>query len=93
MKIDEKLVLTGDLPQEDSEDFSAEEAASAIPTQNSEDLVKRLMKQVRGSRVSKFTVQSHELRRREGRLYYRIRMTATQEPDKVLVFKVDWIQP
>ena len=81
------------LTEEDSEDFSADEAQKMIPTKNSEDLVKRLMKHVRGSRVSKFAIKSHDLRRREGRLYCRVCMTATQEPDKILIFGVDWVQP
>jgi len=94
MKMDKMLTLTGEEPpQEDSEDFSAEEAERATLTADPDDLVKRLMKQVRGSRVSKFTLKSHELRRREGHLYYRVRMIANQEPDKILIFRVDWVQP
>ena len=93
MKMDKMLALTGEPPQDDSEDFSAEEAKRAMPTSSPEDLVQRLMKQVRGSRVSKFTLKSHELRRHDGHLYYRVRMIANQEPDKILIFCVDWVQP
>ncbi len=87
-----QMLLTGELPLEDSEDFTADEAEVATPTKSSEDLVQRLMKQVRGSKVSKFTLQNHELRRREGHLYYRVRMIANREPDKVLIFCVDWVR-
>ena len=92
MKLDQML-LTGEPPQEDSDDFTDSEAELATLTKNSEDFVQRIMKQVRGSKVSKFTLQSHELRRREGHLYCRVRMIANQEPDKVLIFRVDWVQP
>jgi hypothetical protein len=63
-----------------------------LEPEDSEDFVQRLMKQVRGSQVAKFALKSHELRRRDHHLYYRVRMVATQEPDKVLIFQVDWIQ-
>lgn len=87
----EGLSLEGLEPQ-DSEDFGPEEAERATVTEGPDDLVQRLMKHVRGNRVAKFALQSHELRRRDQHLYYRVRMVATQEPDKVLIFRVDWIQ-
>ena len=86
------LTIEG-LEPEDSEDFTDEEAERATVTEGPDDLVQRLMKQVRGSRVSKFTLRSHELRRRQDHLYYRVRMVAIQEPDKVLIFQVDWVKP
>ena len=87
----EGLSLDG-LEPVDSDDFGSEEAERATVTEGPDDLVQRLMKQVRGNQVAKFTLKSHELRRRERHLYYRVRMTATQEPDKVLIFRVDWMQ-
>jgi hypothetical protein len=87
----EGLSLEG-LEPEDSEDLGPEEAEKATVTEGPDDLVQRLMKQVRGSQVAKFALKSHELRRRDHHLYYRVRMVATQEPDKVLIFQVDWIQ-
>jgi len=87
----EGLSLDG-LEPVDSDDFGSDEAERATVTEGPDDLVQRLMKQVRGSQVSKFALKSHELRRREQHLYYRVRMVATQEPDKVLVFRVDWMR-
>lgn len=80
-------------PEEDSEDFSVEDANRSIPTLGAEDLVEKVMHQVRGSRVTKFVVDRHELRRKEGHLYYRLRLVATNEPPKVLVYQIDWVVP
>lgn len=87
----EGLSLEG-LEPEDSEDFSSEEVERATVTEGPDDLIQRLMKQVRGNQVAKFALKRHELRRWDDHLYYRVRMVATQEPDKVLIFRVDWIQ-
>jgi hypothetical protein len=80
-------------PEEDSEDFSVADANRAILTSGADNLVEQVMRQVRGSRVTKFVVDRHELRRKEGHLYYRLRLVATNEPPKVLVYQIDWVSP
>jgi hypothetical protein len=85
--------LLEDPPEEESEDFSVEEATRSVLTTNADDLIERIMQQVRGSKVSKFTVDRHELRRKKGHLYYRLRLVATNEPPKVLVYQIDWVRP
>jgi len=85
--------LLEDPPEEDSEDFSLEEAKRSVLTANADDLIEKVMHQVRGSKVAKFAVDRHELRRKEGHLYYRLRLVATNEPPKVLVYQIDWVRP
>ena len=85
--------LLEDPPREDSDDFSSEEARRATPTSDADDLVDKIMRQVRGTKVSKFAIRKHELRRKDQHLYYRCRLVATHEPDKVLIFRIDWVQP
>jgi hypothetical protein len=85
--------LLEDPPEEDSNNFSLEEAQRATLTANADDLVEKIMQQVRGSKVSKFTVANHELRRRSDHLYYRVKLVATNEPSKVLVYQIDWVRP
>jgi len=85
--------LLDDPPQEDSEDFSQEEVQRATVTTDADDLVNKIMHQVRGSTDSKFAVKSHELRRRDNHMFCRLRLVATHEPDKVLVYQIDWVKP
>lgn len=85
--------LLEDPPLEDSEGFSEEEALAAEPTANADDLIHQILKQIRGSRVAKFVVKSHEMRRWGGHMYCRIRLGAVDEPDKVLIYQIDWVLP
>jgi hypothetical protein len=86
------LAMMPDLKLEDSDDFSEDEAQRATFTTGPDDLVQWLLKNVRGSRVAKYTVQEHHLRRWRDHLYYRARLVAQQEPDRVLIFRVDWVK-
>jgi len=86
------LNTSTDIKLEDSDDFTEDEAQRAIITTGSDELVQWVLKHVRGSRVAKYTVQNHELRRRGDHLYYRARLVAQQEPDRVLIFRVDWVK-
>lgn len=85
--------LLEDPPREDSDDFSPEEAQRATPTTDADDLVNKIMRQVRGSKVAKFAIENHELRRKGDHLYYRARLVAQHEPPKVLVYQIDWVKP
>lgn len=72
---------------EDSEDLTDEEIASAIYTRDTTDIVRHIMEAQRpmGSPVR------HEIRRRSLKLYWRA--TIMGDPDKVLLFHVDWLKP
>jgi len=83
--------LFGGLEPGDSEDFTEQEAVDAIPTENSNDFVRKLMSHVKGTRVCKFSVQRYAVRRFEDHLYIRVHLTATSEADKMLVFRADWV--
>lgn len=81
--------LTEDPPEEDSEDLMDEEIEQAIVTKNPDDLAKLICAAIKESR--KFTLQSHELRRRGSRLFWRSRLVCAREPDRVLIYGVDWL--
>lgn len=68
--------------EEDSEDFTQEEAEAATDTESLEDFTKKLL----SSATSPVT--KAELRRRSGILYSRI----TLEAGTTLAFKIEWIR-
>lgn len=79
---------------EDSDDFTGEEAEAAILTGNSGEFVQAIEEAIRPLVRPNVgaTVQSYELRRRDKKLFCRTRIAFDGEPDKVLVFQVDWLQ-
>ncbi len=83
--------LLEDPPLEDSEDLTQEETRRAVFTTSSDDLVEQITQYVK--EVSGFSVRSHELRRRDDHMFCRIRLGAASEPDKVLIYQVDWVIP
>lgn len=84
--------LLEDPPQEDSKDFSQEEAQGAILTANAVDLADKVLCQIQGI-ASKFAV-NHELRRREEHIYYRLHLVAPVPRDSLkLVYQIDWVKP
>lgn len=76
-------------PKEDSPDLTDEEIERAIPTGDSSDLARHIIEELRHS--NGFAVSRYENRRRGERLFLRVRLVAPKEPDKVLVFSVDWL--
>jgi hypothetical protein len=91
-----KNVLDGieGLEPEDSTDFTQEDALKAVPTRNQDHMIHCLIDHLRSDPDSGFSVKSHELRRCNNHLYYRVRLvTSPLEPDKVLIYQVDWIVP
>lgn len=89
------LHLVGAPPKEDSQDLTDEEIALSVPTHNLEDFVRALEESLRPlirPNVSG-AIKSHDLRRRGDSLYCRTRVLFDGEPEKVLVFKVDWMDP
>lgn len=78
-----------DPPKEDSPDLTDDEVEAAVDTRDAEDLAKLTAKAV--AQDTEFTVTGHELRRRGDHLFWRTRLVAGGEPDKVLVFRVDWL--
>ena len=78
-------------PDEDSEDLTDREVFEAVPTTDRTELVQRLATALQDS-GSEFSLKKHELRRRAKHLYWRSRLIAHEEPDIVLVFRVDWLK-
>lgn len=82
--------LLDDPPKEDSPDLIDEEIDRAIYTVDDRDLAQKLTEEIKRNRD--FALRRHELRRRGEHLYWRTTLVANKEPDKVLVFSVDWLQ-
>lgn len=82
-------------PEEDSEDLTDAEIASAEVTEDANHFVKVLEETLRPMVRPNVggAIQAYELRRRKPHLYCRTRINFHGEPDKVLVFRVDWLQP
>lgn len=77
-------------PPEDSEDLTDVEVAHAVPTTDRRDLAHRIATALRIS-GPEFSLKGHELRRRKPHLYWRVRLVSAEEPDRVLVFRADWL--
>lgn len=77
----------------DSEDFTDKEADTAIETSNSQHFVQVLEETLRPMVRPNVggSIQAHELRRRAGQLYCRTRINLPDGPDKVLIFRVNWL--
>jgi hypothetical protein len=81
--------------KEDSEDLMDSEVEMAVPTKNQEDFVRTFEEELRPlirPNVSP-AIKSHDLRRRGDHLYCRTVVMLDGEPDKTLVFQVDWMSP
>lgn len=82
--------LVEDPPKEDSADLTDEEIAQAIVTTSHKELAQHLIEELR--RRDGLVVKSHELRRRGENLFWRTHLVFTpDEPDRVLLFRVDWL--
>lgn len=88
------LDLLGPMPDEDSIDLLDEEIRGAVETKDSTDFVRVLEEMIRPYLRPNVAaaIKSHELRRRKPHLYCRTRLALDGEPDKVLLFQVDWLQ-
>ena len=92
------LVPTEPPPDEDSEDFTKEEADQAVETFSEESFAKMVAMELLpghasvGKQDARYAMKSRELKRRDGVLYCRIHLGCPGEPDKVLVYRVNWLQ-
>lgn len=86
--------ITGPPPEDDSPDLTDDEIESATDTADSNDFVRALEETLRPLVRPNVggSIQGHELRRRKPHLYCRTRIGLHGEPDKVLVFRVNWLQ-
>jgi len=76
-------------PLEDSEDFTAEEAEYAIPAATSQFVLAsagEVAEALPGRSIR------YELRRRRPHMYCRTLIGTPGNPDKVLVFRLDWLK-
>lgn len=84
-----------DLPaeDEDSPDLTDEEIEGAVETKDQNDFVRLLEETLRPLVRPNVggAILGHDLRRRKPHLYCRTRIAPHGEPDKVLVFQVDWL--
>lgn len=78
-----------DLPDEDSDDLTDEEVAAAITSSGPKDIAAALAEVLQAG----YEVQAHERRRRGVQSFWRIRLVHPSGPDKVKVFRVDWLNP
>lgn len=80
------------LPQgdENSPDFTAEEAERAIPTANWEELARLAAGEVRDNPGCH--LDAHQLRQWNHRLFWRAIVTLASGEEKVLLYLVDWLQ-
>jgi hypothetical protein len=93
-----QMNLTLPPPEEDSEDLTDEEIQRAIETQNEDDMAKLIARELSpgvaslGKADARYALHRQELRRRRPHLYNRVSLCCAGEPDKVLVYRVDWLQ-
>lgn len=92
------FIPSGPPPTEDSEDLTDIEIKGAVHTENEKHLAKLLVTELSPGQASvskqdaRYAMHRHELRRRAPHLYYRAHLGCPGEPDKVLVFEIDWLQ-
>lgn len=86
------MELTGEYPEEDSEDLTDEEIAKAIPTVGTGDIVNVLQDLKCEVCNEPFVGHSHELRRRKPNLYWRVVSRCPQDHMDHRLFQVDWLQ-
>lgn len=86
------------LLDDDSEDLSNEEVERAVETSDEKQLVRILTEELSPGHASigkgdaRYAVLGHQIRRRKPHLYLRTRLGCPGEPEKTLVFRVDWAE-
>jgi hypothetical protein len=75
-------------PLEDSEDFTAEEAEMAILAPTATFVIQSADEAAQDQSVP----IRYELRRRKPHMYCRALIGKPEAPDKVLVFRLDWLK-
>ncbi len=73
---------------EDSVDLTDAEVTGAVPTMSEQDLAALLTQQLQTG----CSLGTREIRRRRPHLYLRCYVVCPDEPPKVLVYCVDWLQ-
>ena len=84
-------------PNEDATDLSDEEVQRAVLTESEAELTRHLIEELTpghasvGKSDARFSLKRQELRRRSPNLYWRAYLGCPGEPDKVLVYQVNWL--
>lgn len=84
-------------PEENSPDLTDEEVSQAVPTTSESEFTKLVAAELTPGHASvgkgdaRYALHKHELRRRTPNLYWRVYLGCPGEPDKVLVYQVDWL--
>lgn len=84
--------LIEDPPREDSPDLTDEHVEQAVITKDADDLASLICEDIKES-GGKFPLQGHELKRRGEHLYWLSRLVCVGEPDRVLIYRTDWLEP
>lgn len=83
---------------EDSKDITEVEVSHAVITTSEDEFKRMLVQELSPGMASiskqdaRYASRSYELHRKKPHLYCRVRLGCPGEPDKVLVYQVDWIQ-
>jgi len=84
-------------PEEDSEDLMDEEVEHSIETDSEADLAKKIAAELSPGHASigkgdaRYSLHKQELKRKQGHIYCRTSLCCPDEPDKVLVYRIDWL--
>lgn len=92
------LLPTTEPPEDDSEDLTDEEVERSTPTRDESEFTRLVAKELTPGQASigksdaRYALHRQELRRRHPHLYCRVSFCCPGEPDKVLVYQIDWLQ-
>ena len=84
-------------PNQDSEDLTDHEVSEAIITGDEKEFHNLLFTELRpgvasmGKGDARYALHRTELRRRGDDLYWRVYLGCPGEPDKILVYQVNWL--
>lgn len=87
-------VGAGGMPEEDSEDLTDEEVASAVPVPNVEGVLKLMLAEKCTTCGWPMGPDAHLLRRRKPHLYWKLPLVCRAPEEhmrKLLVIRVDWL--
>ena len=85
--------------EEDATDLTDHEVNGAVPTADVKQLSELLACALSpgaaslGKADARYALSKHEIRRRKPHLYLRTILVCPGEPQKLLVHRVDWLQP
>jgi hypothetical protein len=76
---------------DDSEDFTDDEVAQALPATNGEDMIRQLREMRCPQCQERIAATKHALRRRAPFFYGRMLLQCLHQHSKSIVFRLDWL--